>query len=116
MSFLTEAAPALDLPVGKSIAHVRMFNTTTDMVVGAEYFVEPIQKGHEYLNLPTVAFLIENKTLGKKILFDLGSKRDYWNFSPAARARLKLIAKGLRIEKGADQILLEAGVRLEDIS
>ncbi|KAJ5975472.1 hypothetical protein N7481_009179 [Penicillium waksmanii] len=31
------------------------------------------------------AFLIENERLGKKVMFDLGTRKDYWNLAPAVQ-------------------------------
>jgi hypothetical protein len=58
---------------------VQIINTTTNVVCPTAYFLEPTIKGQEHLNLPTFAFLIENKALGKRVLFDLGCRKDWWN-------------------------------------
>ena len=103
------------LPSSPNTVRVRMFDTTTNMVVSAEYFVEPILPGHEDFNLPTVGFLIENARLDKRILFDLGCRRDFWKSPPAMRDRMMRILRGLRVEKGASDVLNEAGVNVGSI-
>jgi hypothetical protein len=69
----------LYLPIADEIVKVHIINTTTNVVCPTSYFLEPTITGQEYLNLPTFAFLIENKKLGKTVLFDLGCRKDWWN-------------------------------------
>jgi hypothetical protein len=94
---------------------VSAINTTTNIISPSKYFVEPIIKGHEHLQLPTFAFLIQNKKLNKSILFDAGSRKDWWNFSPANVKAIENAVPALEIEKGVDEILTEGGVGLDSI-
>jgi len=59
--------------------------------------------GHEFINLPTFAFLIENKKLGKKVLFDVGGRTDYWNYAPHTLSLLRASSAGMKCEKGVGQ-------------
>ena len=93
-----------------------MFDTTTKICFRAKYIVSPVLEGHERFNLTTVAFLIEHPGSRQKILFDLGSRKDYWNHSPTILSRLKRACAGLCVEKGADEVLQDAGVDLDQIS
>ncbi len=45
-----KAHPSLNLPQSNSTVDVSIINTTTDIVVPAKAFVEPVQNGHEYMN------------------------------------------------------------------
>ncbi|KAI9812415.1 MAG: hypothetical protein M1827_004646 [Pycnora praestabilis] len=107
--------PALHLPSSSSTVEVKIINTTTDIVVPAEAFVQPVIKGHEKLNLPTFAFLVENKKLGRTILFDCGCRKDWWNFAPSVHDLIKKAIPGLNIEKNINEILEEGGVDLKTI-
>ena len=102
--------PSLDLPRGDSSVEVYIINTTTDMIVPAGAFVQPVQKGHETLNMPTFAFLVKNTRLGKSIIFDLGCRKDFWNHSSAAFSTIKNGIPGLKIAKNVNEILKEGGV------
>lgn len=104
-------APVANLPPGTSTVAVRAVNTTTDIVVDAQAFVHPVQSGHERLNLPGVAFLLEHPTLHRRILFDCGSRKDFWKFSPRVKARLLVAIPGLRVTQGMDEILTGQGDR-----
>ena len=102
--------PSLNLPQSNSTVELSLINTTTDLVCPAKVFVDPVQKGHEYLNMPTFAFLVENKNLGKRVMFDLGCRKDWWNLSPAAYASIKHGIPGIIIPKNVNDILHEGGV------
>ena len=105
-----EAAPPLNLPKGDNCVDVSIINTTTDIVVPAWAFVQPVQKGHETMNMPTFAFLIKNKKQGKTFMFDLGCRKDWWNHAPAAHGSIKNGIPGLNVEKTMNEILREGGV------
>lgn len=107
--------PALNIPSSDSTVQVQVINTTCDIVVSAEYFVQPLIKGQETLNLPTCSFLVENKKLGKTVLFDLGCRIDWWNLAPAQRNAIETKIPGLRVAKGITEILLEGGTKLEEV-
>lgn len=102
--------PSLNLPKGDSTVDVHIINTTCDIVVPAWAFVHPVQKGHETMNMPTFAFMIENKRLRKKVMFDLGCRKDWWNHAPAAKAAITGGIPGLNIPKNINEVLREGGV------
>lgn len=72
-------------------------------------------RGHEFINFPVISYLVENKTLGKKVLFDLGGRKDYWNYSPFVAGRLRVSVAGIKVDKGVDEILVDADIALESI-
>lgn len=76
--------------------------------------MQPILPGHETLNLTSVTFLIEHQALNRKVLFDCGARKDIENYSPFIKNKLKLHVKGLRIEKDIHEIIVEAGIKLEE--
>ncbi|KAL8666359.1 MAG: hypothetical protein Q9168_007508 [Polycauliona sp. 1 TL-2023] len=101
--------PSLNLPESDSTVEVSIINTTTDIVVPAWAFVQPVLKGHETMNMPTFAFLVKNKKLGKNIMFDLGCRKDWWNFAPAAYNSIKNGIPALNVPKNINEILEEGG-------
>jgi hypothetical protein len=116
MAFIQpKLAPALNLPASSSIVSVHAINTTLDMVCKTSPFLAPVIPGHELVNFPAFAFLIENKALGKRVLFDVGGRKDYWNYAPRTAALLRLAAKGMKIEKTVDELIVGAGINLESI-
>ena len=105
----------LNIPPSDSTVRIRAINTTTNMSLHSRRFFEPQVAGFETLNLTSVCFLVENLRLGKKVLFDCGARKDFENYSPAVKARLNAIIKGIEIEADVNDILLEAGIQLETI-
>jgi hypothetical protein len=107
---------ALSLPIASSTVKVQIINTTTNVVCPTVYFLEPAIVGQEHLNLPTFAFLIENKNVGRTVLFDLGCRKDWWNLSPVVQASIKKGIAAIEISHGITEILEEGGVDLNTIS
>jgi len=108
-------SPIQSIPRSTSIINIRAINATADLLCSAEGFVKPIVKGYEDRNLPTMCFLLENKKLGKTVLFDCGSRKDFWNFAPIVKKMLRVIIPGLRVDKNVDEVLQEVGVDMGKI-
>lgn len=106
---------ALNVPESASTVRVRMLDTTAVMTIKSESFVTPVQPGHELINVTDVAFLIEHQSSGKKVMFDLGTRKDYWNLPPTIQKRLGDVIPGLGVEKDASEILQQHGVTLDEI-
>jgi hypothetical protein len=109
--------PILDLPISEQTVRVRMIDPGAVMTVKAESFIKPVQKGHELLNLTCVAFLIEHEPSGKKVMFDLGVRKDYWNLAPVIQRRLGAAIPSLRVDgdKTPEVLLQKNGISLESI-
>ena len=105
----------MDFPKSENVVRVRMVDTTTLMTGRAENFVKPVQPGHEIINITDVAFLVEHEASGKKMMFDLGVRKDYWNLPPVLQKRLGVVIPGLRVDKDVSEILEENGVGLGTI-
>lgn len=101
----------LTFPPSKATVRVRMLDTTAVMTVRAQSFVEPVQPGHEMLNLTAVAFLIEHGS--QKIMFDLGVRKDYWNYSDVINKRIGDVIPGLRVEKDVSDVLVDGGIDID---
>lgn len=110
-----EPNPELRLPKGNTAVEVSIINATTDIVCPSSGFVKPILEGHPYLNLPTFTFYIKHPS-GKVVLFDLGSRKDYWNLSPAVFAVIKKIIPAVEVRKDVPEILKEGNVDINSVS
>ncbi|KAF9881687.1 metallo-beta-lactamase superfamily protein [Colletotrichum karsti] len=105
------------IPESDNVVRVKLVDTTTAMVGDNAAFVKPVVAGHEVINFCSLAFLLENERLGKKAMFDLGVRKDYWNLP---KAILQLIGKdcvifGMRVDNGIDEVLKAGGVELNTI-
>ncbi|TQN68606.1 Cytochrome P450 monooxygenase andK [Colletotrichum shisoi] len=97
-----------NIPESDNIVRVKLIDTTTAMVGTAESFVQPVVPGHEVINFCSLAFLLENETLGKRAMFDLGVRKDYWNLPKAAQQGVlgpDSVIFGMSVEKGIDEVL-----------
>ncbi len=102
----------ISLPVSNSTVDVQIINTTTNVVCPTDFFLEPNIKGQEYLNLPTFAFLVENKKQGIVALFDLGCRKDWWNLSPVVQDSIQKGIAGIEVSKDIKDILVGEGFDL----
>ncbi|OAA60328.1 metallo-beta-lactamase superfamily protein [Niveomyces insectorum RCEF 264] len=103
-------------PPSNNTVRVRMLDTTSVMSLHAFSFVQPVMPGHELMSVTTMAFLLENERLGKRAMFDLGTRKDYWNSPPMTLQRIQDAIPGVRIDKDVTEILEEKGVELETIN
>ncbi|KAL5342101.1 metallo-beta-lactamase superfamily protein [Aspergillus crustosus] len=117
-SGLTPASlPQLAIPESSHTVTVQAIDTTLQLYVRAENFLNPVIPGHETWNCPAMAFLITHSETGRKVLFDAGARKDYWNYSPliADRFAKGVNVKGLRIDMGVHEVLTAAGIELESL-
>lgn len=103
------------VPKAGNTVRVRAIDTTTNQVVDTRAFIEPVHQGHETLNLPTLAFLVEHDELGKRVLFDCGGRKDYQKFSPGVLKKMDELLFSISVEKDVNEILEEAGIALDSI-
>ena len=77
----------------------------------------PDIKGFDKVSCGTWSFLIEHPS-GRKLLYDLGCRKDWRNLSKALGLE-DLVEMGvldkLEIEKNVADILVEGGVKLEEV-
>ncbi|KAF7190678.1 Cytochrome P450 monooxygenase [Pseudocercospora fuligena] len=104
-----QKAPSLNLPKGNTTCKVSIINTTCNLTVPPPTLVEPSIKGHDWLNLPTFGFLITHPS-GEQVLFDLGSRTDWWNLVPHVNDVVANRVPGLNVEKDVVDILRDGGV------
>jgi hypothetical protein len=46
------------------------------LIVPAGVFMLPVPAGHEVLHCPAFAFLVEHAATGRRVMFDLGLRKD----------------------------------------
>lgn len=75
-------APPLNPPPSTNTCDLWAIDATCEIVLDTKYLLQPEIPGHEKLNLPTFAFYIYNSQLDKRVLFDSGTRKDWWNLPP----------------------------------
>ena len=101
--------PTLEIPVSSDTVNVYVIDTTTRIHMPVGTMFEPVIKGHTKLASPSYAFLIEHERLEKRILFDLGTPKD-WRMQAPLENMLEEYGWDLRVEKNVAEILEEYGV------
>ena len=104
-----KAAPSLNLPSGPT-CKVQIIDSTTRVSGPCNLFMYPTITGHENLSGPAYSFLVEQVSSGRKILFDLGVRKDWHNFSASVNKLVTSPGWILNIEKNVAEILQENGV------
>ncbi|KAK1226008.1 hypothetical protein PQX77_011026 [Marasmius sp. AFHP31] len=106
----------IPIPHSTSTVSVQAFNILVDnSSISAAPFVDPVLPGRDIMEVPGYSFLIEHAS-GRRVMFDLGSRKDTDAYSPAAKAGLSAIPHiQLLIEKDIVEQLTEGGVKLESI-
>lgn len=104
----------LEAPPSDATVRVRLLDTTGVMTIAAESFVKPTIEGHEVINVTDIAFVIEHRS-GKKIMFDAGVRKDYWNLPAVIQKRLGDVIRSMRVEQNASEIVRAASIDLKSI-
>lgn len=108
--------PPLNIPDSKSIVNVHIIDSTSRIKdIPFPAFMTPPYKGLDYLDCPAFSFLIEHASSGRKLLFDLGVRKDWENMPAVIVKRIKDGGWKVTIEKGVSEILQEGGVAAKDI-
>lgn len=109
------AAPDLHIPPSETAVSVRIINTTAHITnVPYDLFVTPHIQGADTLSCPAYSFLIEHPS-SRKLLFDLGVRKDVDNLAPSIVSRMRQDNWGAATEKDVREILEEDGVSPDDI-
>ncbi|KAF2204384.1 Metallo-hydrolase/oxidoreductase, partial [Delitschia confertaspora ATCC 74209] len=96
-SYLVTPKPPLyiNIPQSSSTAKVRVIDTVTNLYLNSELFWQPKLPGFDGLFVPIYSFLISSGE--RHVIFDLGVRRDWENYSPRVAA---LIKNTTNVERG----------------
>ena len=111
----TATTSNVELPVSPNTVTVRVIDSTTRIHMPVGTMFEPPIKGHNRLTSPSYSFLIENESLGSKVLFDLGTRKDWREALPGIVEMLENFKWELTVEKDVAEILQEHKVSLDTI-
>ncbi|KAF8189915.1 beta-lactamase-like protein [Mycena galopus ATCC 62051] len=109
----------LNIPESTSTVSLKAFNLiddVNDVALPAALFFHPVVPGHEVYRCPVFAFLVTHAATGRRIMFDLGLRKDPENASPAVA---QLAAAGnmkMNVRRDILEQLQTDGVEPETIS
>ena len=110
------ALPPLEVPDSPNTIKISIINTTARIdQLPSQYHYEHSYEGFDYLNCPCLAFLIEHPPSGRKILFDLGMRKDWENLAPSIVQMIKAVGTKVSVQRSVTEILEAGGVRGKDI-
>lgn len=108
-------APDLHIPSSSTSVSVRIIDTTSHISgIPLALFVQPEIKGFTAISCPAYSFLIEHPS-GRKLLFDLGVRKDAENLAPRIVDRIKGGGWEVTVKQGIREQLEANGVRGKDI-
>ena len=108
-------APDLHIPASDAVVQVSIIDTTARIDgIPTDGFLVPKITGYDYLSCPAFSFIIEHSA-GTKVLFDLGVRKDWKNFSPSLYKRITSYGWQIVVQKDVRDILEEQNIDLQKI-
>jgi glyoxylase-like metal-dependent hydrolase (beta-lactamase superfamily II) len=110
-----DGTPLLSVPKGQTPVTVKLINPVTFGPSQLDRFMAPPVPGLEtFKEVPSLSFLLEHPS-GRKLVWDLGVRKDYLNYAPAIADYLPKTGYHFEVHGGVSEILSENGVELESI-
>ncbi|KAF7356511.1 Metallo-beta-lactamase superfamily protein [Mycena venus] len=104
------------IPHSNATVDVRVFNVANATLLNdAHTFILPVLPGHEDAIFPMFAFLVEHKKSQKRLMFDLGIRKDPLNLAPSVASFFT--SGGVLLEQSKDitELLQDGGISLASI-
>ncbi|CEI70884.1 hypothetical protein FVEN_g9736 [Fusarium venenatum] len=104
-----------EIPSGEAMRALKLINPVNFGPAILERFMAPPVPGLEtFKTSPSLSFLLEHKS-GRKLVFDLGIRKDYENYAPSIVNYLPTTKYNIEVLGNVADILQEHNVPLEDI-
>ncbi|CAI0645418.1 unnamed protein product [Colletotrichum noveboracense] len=103
------------VPPSTSTVNVRVIDSTSQVGCSIEGMVSHTIKGHTWLQCPAYVFLVEHPSSGRKLLFDLGVRKDFENLAPPIQKWFKESGTTCSVDKDVRDILEEGGIQPDEI-
>lgn len=108
--------PPLNIPESHNAVNVHIIDSTARLRdLPTKDFFEPDFVGFDTLDIPSYSFLIEHPPSSRRVLFDLGLRKDWRNLAPEVVGYIKDEGWSITVEKDVAEILSEGGIRLDSI-
>lgn len=113
---MAQPPPDLKIPSSTTTVNIRIIDTTSRISgIPLSGFVSPAIKGHTHITAaPAFSFLIEHPS-NRKLLFDLGVRKDKENFAPKIVNRLRDGRWDVEVKQGVREQLEAHGVSGKDV-
>ena len=108
--------PNLHIPSSNATVQISIINTTSHITnISTDHFLLPKISGYEFIDCPAFSFLIEHYS-GRKLLFDLGVRKDWENFAPTLYDKIKNSSWKITVEKDVREVLESKSIDPSEIS
>ncbi|PLB51438.1 Metallo-hydrolase/oxidoreductase [Aspergillus steynii IBT 23096] len=103
------------VPPGDTPITVKLINPVNAGPAILNRFMEPQVPGLDtFESFPSLCFLLEHPS-GRKLVWDLGIRKDYWNYAPKIAEYIPTTKYHIEVEKNVADILEDHDVKGEDI-
>jgi hypothetical protein len=103
------------LPAGEEVISVKLINPVNFGPAIIKRFMAPLVPGLDtFKNSPSHSFLLEHPS-GRKLVWDLGIRKDYQNYSPKITEYLPTTGYNFEVTHNVVDILEEGGIKGEEI-
>lgn len=99
----------LTIPNGKS-ATVQIIDTTTRVQAPASAFMCPPIQGHTHIYVPAYSFMITQQNSNRKVLFDLGLRKDWQSHPPVIQDLISGPDWKMDVKQNVAEILQDSGI------
>ncbi|KAJ7327575.1 beta-lactamase-like protein [Mycena albidolilacea] len=104
------------IPASNATVNVRVFNVANMTLLNETHaFSLPVLPGHESSTFPMYSFLVEHKSSQKRLMFDLGVRKDPENTPPAFASAFSSGFAQLEPYKDITVLLQDGGINLTSI-
>ncbi|KAF3767971.1 Metallo-hydrolase/oxidoreductase [Cryphonectria parasitica EP155] len=112
---MAKSAPKFEIEPSSATVDVRIIDTTSWIGgIPTKVFFTPVTKGYDTLECPAYSFLIEHPS-GRKLLFDLGVRKDWENLCPVTVDMIKNLEAKITVQKDVREILEDNGISASSI-
>lgn len=112
---MATTSPFAELPSGETALTVKLINPVNFGPAILNRFMAPPVPGLEtFKTSPSLSFLLEHPS-GRRLVFDLGIRKDYQNYSKSITEYLPTTKYDIQVEKNVADILAEDGISGSDI-
>ncbi|KAJ7043062.1 hypothetical protein C8F04DRAFT_1073540 [Mycena alexandri] len=114
-SLVLRCAANFGIPSSNATVDVKAFNVANFSATLPGVLVQPVLPGHETIQLPLHAFLVEHTATGKRFMFDIGTRNDTANLPPSVASLFASGVYSAQPFKPITVLLEEGGIPLNSI-
>lgn len=112
---MAEAASRVKLPEGGQTITVKLINPVDfGPAILSRFMAPPVPGLETFPTSPSHSFLLEHSS-GRKLVFDLGIRKDYQNYSPKIASYIPTTKYDIQVTSNVADILEDGGVKLKEI-